>query len=503
MKDPTVRIGSPADEMRTERTKTWRWLPAVMVGNAVLALIGLGSESLWLDERLSLRIVQENLGGAISIFRDLPEQHPFYYVLLKIWRVFGESEFALRSLSAVFAVACVFAIYRLAQRVLDEASARIASIVMATSPYMLFFSQEARMYSLLGLLTIVSTYLLIRWWDDERGLVGYTALGIVGAYTHIFFLFLLGAHLVWAVARRPALNQRAVRLLRAHCIVGLCYVPWLFMIFSGSLGSQSWKSAINVVLAAPYTFLRFSVGYSEVIANYDWKTRAPDLIRSQLPLLITVAVGYSVVAVYGFKRLTTHARHGSIVPIGLFAPMILATVASLITIVVGERYFMVCFPFFVLLLAAGISSLLEPSMHRAARVVVVAAFAAIVAHTLFDYYTDEEFGKEQWRDVAAYLSENTSNDDLIVLHQPHIEKAFAHYFGEEAGARVVRSDPALTPRLLAQPQFWIVLAHPASEDDFVTQFTPRFRIAEERLFPQQSGIRTFLLVRNSNDPAGD
>lgn len=482
--------------------KTWRWLPAVMVGNAILTLIGLGSESLWLDERMSLTIVETDLDGLIRFFRTLPEQHPFYYALLKVWHIFGNSEFAVRSLSAVFTVVSVFAIYRLAQRVLDETSARIASIVMATSPYMLFFGQEARMYSLLGLLSIVCTYFLLRWWDEERRLAAYTVLGVLGAYTHVFFLFLLSAHLLWAVAQRPFVDKRTARLFGAQCIIGLFYVPWLFMIFSGPLGNQWWKGTINIVLAVPYTFLRFSVGYSEVIANYEWKVRVVDLIRSQLPLLLVVAITYGAVAVYGAKRLATRARHGSIIPIGILAPMIIATVASLITIIVGERYFMVCFPFFVLLLAAGIASLLEPGKGRAARVALVAAFAVIVGHTLFDYYTDEEYGKEQWEEVAIYMRNNASDNDIIVLHKPYIDRAFSYYFGEEAGPRVLASDPDLKPMLLEQPQFWIVLAHPASEDEYVTQFTPRFRIAEERLFPQQSGIRTFLLVQNDNDAAG-
>jgi mannosyltransferase len=82
---------------------------------ATLALLFLGNKSLWFDETYS-----------ITVARDWPNIWPvmlrynahmwFYYTLLHFWLKIGESEFIVRSLSVVFAVATIPVVYALGTR---------------------------------------------------------------------------------------------------------------------------------------------------------------------------------------------------------------------------------------------------------------------------------------------------------------------------------------------------------------------------------------------------
>ena len=84
-----------------------------------------------------------------------------YYYALHFWRgVFGESEFALRSLSAALGVVLVWLIYLLGRRLFDESTALAAAFVAALNPFQVYYSQEARMYVLLAVWAAASTYLL-------------------------------------------------------------------------------------------------------------------------------------------------------------------------------------------------------------------------------------------------------------------------------------------------------------------------------------------------------
>src|SRR5437879_4630652 len=110
--------------------RRWRFLVALSAAQLTLLLFHLGRQNLWLDEVTSLDVAQGSWSGALAFFRYLPEQHPLYYLLLRGWLVFGSSEAALRLLSAILAVATVWALYPLVERLQGWGAARVAALLM-------------------------------------------------------------------------------------------------------------------------------------------------------------------------------------------------------------------------------------------------------------------------------------------------------------------------------------------------------------------------------------
>src|SRR5438034_225132 len=220
--------------------KRWRFLAVISAAQLALLLAHLGRDSLWLDEVTSADVAGAPWGRVWAFFRSLPEQHPLYYLLLRGWTILGTSEATLRSLSVVLAIATVWALYALVERLAGE---------------------------------------------------------------------------------RPA------------------------------------EGPATIVFGIPYTLLRFSLGYSEFLANAGWKNRVPELVAGNAVLLVVALVVFGVLAVAGWRELWRAGRDGRFVLCGLAVPMAAALLASLVVVMMGERYLMVSFPFYVTLLAAGVVAL--------------------------------------------------------------------------------------------------------------------------------------------------
>ena len=185
----------------------------------------LDAQSFWNDEgnsaRLSERAIPAILEGTASDIHP-----PLYYLLLHGWRaLLGDSEFALRALSAFAGVLTVATVAALAKRRgaggqgsrgerLPPAPLRqqpatymrmAATLFAATAPVLIYYSQETRMYALLGLLAALSTWALLAWLGGagRRWAVAYVLLAAAGLYTHYFFPAVIVAHgvVVWLGSR--------------------------------------------------------------------------------------------------------------------------------------------------------------------------------------------------------------------------------------------------------------------------------------------------------------
>ena len=223
-------------------------LLAILLLASFLRFYRLDAQSFWNDEGNSARIAERTLdliveGAAGDI------HPPGYYLLLHYWRaLFGQSEFALRSLSAFCGVLMVAFTYVLGRRLLGTATGLGGAFLAALSPLAVYYSQEARMYALLGLLSAASTYLLSRILARNSHppspilppascffpLAFYVLTSAAGIYTHYAFPFVLLVHngifgLWWlAVSRRSAHRWRWLVLWAgAQAVVVALYLPWL------------------------------------------------------------------------------------------------------------------------------------------------------------------------------------------------------------------------------------------------------------------------------------
>ncbi|MGH9291059.1 MAG: glycosyltransferase family 39 protein [Acidimicrobiales bacterium] len=223
------------------------WLAPITVAGVVVAGVVLRfvqRSPLWLDEALSVNIARLPLGDLFEALRH--DGHPpFYYVLLHGWmEVFGESNFAGRALSGIFAVASLPLAWIAGRRLAGRAGARWALVIVALSPYSIRYATETRMYSLVMLLVLAGYLLLSDALVQPRPLrlAALTLISGILLLSHYWSFYLLAATGLVLLARwwwRPRQRAKTGRVILAVAAGGLLFLPWLpgFLYQSSNTGT--------------------------------------------------------------------------------------------------------------------------------------------------------------------------------------------------------------------------------------------------------------------------
>lgn len=206
------------------------WLPALALTVAIgaaLRLWGLGS-GLWYDEIVTLvRSARLPIREIATTFPGV-NAHPFYSVLAHgSITLLGESAWALRLPAMLFGLASIGMVYALGVRLMSAAEAWASSSVLAVSYHHIWFSQNARGYTLLGLATLISTWLIVRMLarPAPRDFAAYALVAALGVYTHLTMAFVVAAHwFVLLVAWSRRTQRSSVPLLHFTAAVAAAAV---------------------------------------------------------------------------------------------------------------------------------------------------------------------------------------------------------------------------------------------------------------------------------------
>ena len=187
---------------------------------------------------------------------------PLYYQMLYVWvRLFGTGERAVRSLSGLFYILSVFAIYGLARSLYGNTTALLCATIYAASPLAILSAQFARMYALLSLLSILSTWLYLQFsvklHDSRLQLTLYIVVNILGSFTHIGFFFVLFAQIVFHLLffRRTRLIKFAIALLLSLLPYTFLWAPVLLRQMSQSSEGIAWVSKPSLFMIAELLLL--------------------------------------------------------------------------------------------------------------------------------------------------------------------------------------------------------------------------------------------------------
>ncbi len=168
------------------------WFVLVAILGLAIRLIGMGRQSLWLDEMTSIQVAGEPLYKILKgqVFDNFTP--PLYYVLLHFWgSIVPLTETTLRLPSALIDFCNIFLLMALCRHYISRISTFVVVSAYAISPFMLYYAQEGRMYTLVVFFAMVYCLALERIVRTERHLMVWTAVsGVVlalGVYTHYYF----------------------------------------------------------------------------------------------------------------------------------------------------------------------------------------------------------------------------------------------------------------------------------------------------------------------------
>src|SRR4051812_49265919 len=199
---------------RFERAWTAVRAEPLLVGLVVLAAVlrfaTIDQQSYWLDEAFTVGLLREDFPHMLKYMTETEATPPLYYVLAWPWaHVFGTGDVALRSFSAVVGTATVPVMYAAGRELVSRRAGLIAAALTATSPLMIWYSQEARAYALLVLFGVASLWFFARVLNNPtRGnWVGFAVLSGLALMSHYLAGLLFVAEAVvlwWDPARRRA-----------------------------------------------------------------------------------------------------------------------------------------------------------------------------------------------------------------------------------------------------------------------------------------------------------
>lgn len=226
----------------------WPIIVVVLLG-AALRFYGLSAQNLWLDEALSWQ--QAILPIAELMQSVAADVHPPLYALTlhAITSVFGDSEWTLRIFSAICGAASIWLTWLVCRRLADERTALIAALLCAVSLFNIQYAQEARMYTLMGCLALLSMLFFLRVTtaalDDSavtkasrpaRALLfGYLLTTCLLIYTHVYGLFIvLAQNLFMALRYLPRWPDHPTLAwpgwIKLQILLGILFAPWVVVL---------------------------------------------------------------------------------------------------------------------------------------------------------------------------------------------------------------------------------------------------------------------------------
>ena len=130
-------------------------LLAILLVALLLRIFQLDAESLWLDEVYSVNWGNHDFVQILGL--SIQNRHPpLYLLLLHYWmQLFGDSEFSVRLPSVFFGVFSVAMLYKVGTLLFNKWTGLISAFIMAISAYQIYYSQEARAYTMTILLALL------------------------------------------------------------------------------------------------------------------------------------------------------------------------------------------------------------------------------------------------------------------------------------------------------------------------------------------------------------
>ena len=248
------RIDSSEPDSRRPQDAVFvpRVIATGLTAAAVLSAVGLrwfhlGKLSLWWDEGFTAW--QSGLSPAELLrFARSDTYPPLYFFLQRYWAaLFGNSEYALRALSALFGTLSVPVFYLLAKKVLrDGLAVALAMWLFAFSMMQVWYSREARSYELASFLALVSLYALVLFLERRSLLLFASIVLSVAAslYMHnMMFFYLLALNVTWLIYPSDRTSaERLKELLLADILAGVLFLPWASSLLTqiATVGGHLW-----------------------------------------------------------------------------------------------------------------------------------------------------------------------------------------------------------------------------------------------------------------------
>lgn len=425
---------------RVKLSKAKYYLPIglTLVLGIFLRFFLLQDKSLWLDEGASLYYSDgESVRDIIAtiVNTDTGDRfQPFYYLVLHFWRqVFGSSEFAVRSLSALLGIATIVILCTTAWQLYGRRHALWLTLFLSFSSYGVYYSQQTRAYTLLIFLASLQLYFLSQTLPQKK--VRSTAIAqllfcittAIGLFCSIFIgiysLALCIAHLL--------VSKNFKRWLQWWIPVAIACIPAVIFYLASPVATDPTKVHVtpsnqSVIQNIAFVFYGLLVGetYGPPIEQMRGGDRL-QLVLNYLPVLLLfgLVVGIIFVGIIkGLKlRSPDYKRYRSIDHFFLITFIAAFAIALVFAIVTKFNWlprhsFYIYIPLaFLLPIALRSRSSRQKLNWKNLYCIAFIALLLLNLYANYNYYFESRYQRENYREIARYLSQHNNQDTKSVL----------------------------------------------------------------------------------------
>ncbi|MGB9299328.1 MAG: glycosyltransferase family 39 protein [Anaerolineae bacterium] len=390
-----------------------------------LRIYRLDAQSLWFDEGFALHLASQS---ARQIVDNNPVGWlPLHSFAFHAWSgVVGQTPFAARALSVFFGVLVVALLYLLGRTLATPETGVIAALIGTFSPFLVYYSQEARVYSLWLFLSLLSVYLLLRALrrpGQVEGWILYVLSTMAALYAHYFSVFLLPWGLV--VVAVESVRRRHWKTL----VVGAACQAAALASCAPLVGYVSSSSADR------YGFWRSPLSPLQVMGDLWYHFTSGGNLTPAKALLGMGALAMG--AIVGLFVLQPR-RHAALLALYFAVPVVGMLILSRWRELYVARYLAIAAPAGYLLAAGGFGWLWSVIVRHGGlgRVLALVAVLCLVggiapcwAQALDNYYFSPEYARDDFRSAALFVGGNERDGDVVVMSGGGISTAFLPYYG--------------------------------------------------------------------------
>jgi mannosyltransferase len=401
-------------------TKTYA--PWVIVGlmlvTTFFSFFFFQQQSLRLDEAQSLWQTSHTPVKIIEIVAE--DVHvPLYHFILHFWQlIFGSDVSLARFLSFIFFLLSMPLVYAVGKLVYDSRTALFATVLFIVSPFMNWYGNEIRMYSLFVFIVLLNQYFFLRLYKKQTsGLwLGFILSAIFGMYTHyFFFLVLLTNALFYVYNRKDYPPGTFKRFFNTYVVLALVFLPWLLWVLY--LGQTSNSAPM---LLTPTTVNFFNT-FSEFLFGFQ-TDHLNTILVSLWPLTI----------LFVFLALRKNTKVSPETIYFLFAFLLPNVVAFFVSIIYRPVYLTRYLIFTMPSMYFVISWLISTYPRQLAMIVRSALILVMVSMLFVEAVSATTPVKENYREAVTYLEENAGPSDIIVVSAPFTIYPVLYYYNGAA-----------------------------------------------------------------------
>lgn len=396
---------------------TWFFITISIYAGTMVYLSAVLNVSI--DEVFSLNTTSNELPEVIKKSYNFEGQPPVYFVLLSIWRSLNSGILFARLFSLLFIGLSAMVFYKLIQLLSDVANPKLFLILFLLNPYTVWAGMEIRLYAFLLFLSLTAIYFFFKFYkeNENKYLLVFVVISIIGLYTQYLFVFLvaaLGLSLLickgWKLFFKFILYSVPIGVLFLYNILFTINPMKLAQINSFS---TTIKERIFAVLHSPQNLI-LAAGLNPF----------PQIIRWGLILVFAGLVFYSFMLWYKKRKSenpNTVEKYYIVLISSIFLLLAFSIFFAYTALDYHDRYLTIAFPLFLLLF-------LVFTIHSEKVVKIIFTITGLLYLSILISVYKNPLKEYDNKSLAKYISSIENKGEPIFFYQKILTLPFKYYY---------------------------------------------------------------------------